>query len=60
MRRQCETSGKVFKQKDSLDRHLLTHTGERCHKCSHCGRAFSLLQDSKRHKKQVHEKWAAQ
>ena len=50
----------MFTRKDSLNRHLLTHTGERRHKCSHCGRAFSLLQDAKRHEKQVHEKRAAQ
>ena len=57
---ECETCGKVFTRKYILNRHILTHTGDKRHKCSHCGRAFTLLQNAKRHERQVHERRGAQ
>nr|XP_033507891.1 zinc finger protein with KRAB and SCAN domains 8-like [Epinephelus lanceolatus] len=44
---QCDTCGKAFKFKSRLQRHLITHTGERRSyfktlKCDTCGKAFNF------------------
>ncbi|XP_045457182.1 zinc finger protein 771-like [Melitaea cinxia] len=33
----CESCGRVFNRKDYLNKHKLTHTGEKQHVCPHCG-----------------------
>ncbi|XP_029291288.1 zinc finger protein 177-like isoform X2 [Cottoperca gobio] len=37
----CDTCGKDFQYKSSLESHLRTHTGEKLFACKICGRAFS-------------------
>lgn len=50
----CPQCGKEFTQKGDLDRHTLTHTGERPHACDTCGLRFARLGNMKKHKVVVH------
>ena len=36
----CDECGRVFSMKDSLNRHMLIHTGDRRFKCEVCGKSF--------------------
>ncbi|KII89739.1 hypothetical protein PLICRDRAFT_563049 [Plicaturopsis crispa FD-325 SS-3] len=46
--------GGSFTRKDSLRRHLISHTGERHHICIHCRHAFYNRDDKKRHEREQH------
>lgn len=52
--RECSTCGRGFQFQVHLDRHMLTHTGERPFKCEECGKTFSndgsLINHMKSHK----------
>lgn len=39
----CKTCGAGFKQRNHLNQHNRTHTGEKPYKCKKCGTAFALL-----------------
>lgn len=50
----CENCGKAFKQKKSLKRHNMLHTGEKPHSCELCGKAYIRKSHLKRHMKTAH------
>ena len=37
----CENCHKIFDRMDSLNRHIMSHTGEKNHNCKICGKLFS-------------------
>ena len=45
----CQVCESSFSQKITLERHLLTHTGEKNYKCDHCDRKFSLAANLRKH-----------
>ena len=47
--RQCKRCDKVFSRPANLQRHMLTHTGEKLHECSECHKKFSRLGNLQRH-----------
>ena len=55
----CDTCGKTFTRLDNLNRHRLTHTGEKPHECTRCAKRFSdkssLNRHLNAHKKRVAE-----
>jgi DNA-directed RNA polymerase subunit RPC12/RpoP len=52
---ECPVCLRLFKRKDTLKRHLTTHTGEREFVCPTCGKDFSTPQSLKQHE-MVHSK----
>lgn len=40
-----------FKEQQKLNRHKVTHTGEKNHKCKYCGKGFGLKHNMKSHEK---------
>ena len=47
--RQCKRCDKIFSRPANLQRHMLTHTGEKLHECSECHNKFSRLGNLQRH-----------
>ena len=47
----CQTCGKQFAKKCNLDRHKLTHTGEKPYLCRVCSAAFARSDNCMRHEK---------
>ncbi|KAK6755018.1 hypothetical protein RB195_013782 [Necator americanus] len=47
----CNNCGRSFAERTKLNRHMLTHTGERAFKCTHegCNKAFSLEANLRSH-----------
>ncbi|XP_061681126.1 zinc finger protein 268-like [Syngnathoides biaculeatus] len=45
----CSECGKMFGRMGSLNRHMITHTGEKPFACSVCGNRFSSKEHLKRH-----------
>lgn len=45
----CPICAKSFKQKMSINRHMLSHTGVKPYKCSYCSKGFIQNGDLKRH-----------
>lgn len=50
----CDTCLRQFKKKYALQRHQLSHTGERPFPCPNCGLAFTTSYGRKRHIESVH------
>jgi KRAB domain-containing zinc finger protein len=51
----CSQCTKSFFQKDKLERHILTHTGEQPHCCEVCGRKFAQMSQLHTHKIMIHK-----
>ena len=49
----CPICGRTLSRSNNneIQRHIATHSGERCFKCEECGSKFSRMQELKRHKK---------
>ena len=47
---QCTLCNKLFLTACSLEKHMLTHTGEKPYACNQCNKAFSVVGTLKRHK----------
>ena len=54
--RRCAQQGlfKVFKTKQRVERHRLTHTGEKPYKCEICTKGFTQKEHMRRHVFTVH------
>lgn len=52
----CEVCSRIFKVKDSFERHKRIHTNERPFKCGECDKQFRDSGGLLRHVKEVHEK----
>ncbi|XP_077519891.1 zinc finger Y-chromosomal protein 2-like [Amblyomma americanum] len=52
----CRFCGKRFYNLGLLNQHILTHTGEKPHACSHCGRRFATRSNKTRHERVVHSR----
>ena len=50
----CNKCGQQFKWKQSLERHLMDHTGIRPHPCEQCKLTFKTSNSLKKHKLSVH------
>ncbi|XP_049517032.1 zinc finger protein 81-like [Dermacentor silvarum] len=50
----CPECVKGFTKRSDLNRHLLTHTGEKSHVCPECGMRFAQRHNAKRHTQVVH------
>lgn len=47
----CLVCGKILSSANSLDRHLLVHSGEKPFECKHCGKSFTTNGNMNRHKR---------
>lgn len=52
----CSHCGKSFKTKSHLQRHILTHTGEKPYHCSRCGSKFNQSSSLRNHIIAIHTK----
>ncbi|KAG9509694.1 Zinc finger protein 358, partial [Fragariocoptes setiger] len=52
----CAHCGKSFKTKSHLQRHILTHTGERPYLCNQCGNKFNQSSSLRNHVIAIHTK----
>ena len=52
---QCDECGRLLSTTTSLERHMLTHTGERPYPCPHCPISFTTNGNLIRHVKSCHE-----
>lgn len=51
----CNVCRKVNGSRLALERHLLTHTGERSHVCRYCNKAFTICSSLYRHIRALHD-----
>lgn len=54
-RYRCQLCNKINGSRKALERHLLTHTGEKNHVCYYCNQAFSLSSNMYRHIRSRHD-----
>ncbi|OQV12354.1 hypothetical protein BV898_13382 [Hypsibius exemplaris] len=52
---QCDACGRLLSTSTSLERHMLTHTGQRPYPCPHCPICFTTNGNLIRHVKSCHE-----
>jgi len=52
----CSHCGKSFKTKSHLQRHILTHTGEKPYHCNRCGSKFNQSSSLRNHIIAIHTK----
>ena len=50
----CEECSEAFKNKSSLDRHMMTHTGEKPFACPQCDYRSAEKGNMTKHVKRVH------
>jgi uncharacterized Zn-finger protein len=51
----CQFCNKVNGSRLALERHMLTHTGERNHVCNYCNKAFTICSSLYRHIRALHD-----
>ena len=51
----CQICHKGFAQQESLDRHMIIHSGKKPFACKYCGRAFADRGNMRMHQKTTHE-----
>eukprot|EP00088_Acartia_fossae_P056756 TRINITY_DN6610_c0_g1_i2.p1 TRINITY_DN6610_c0_g1~~TRINITY_DN6610_c0_g1_i2.p1 ORF type:complete len:153 (-),score=38.96 TRINITY_DN6610_c0_g1_i2:62-520(-) len=50
----CDLCGQTLSSRNSLKRHMRTHSDERPFKCSHCPNTYKAMESLKRHMKTSH------
>lgn len=51
----CKLCNKLNGQKSALERHMLTHTGEKSYICQFCRKAFTISSSLYRHIRNMHD-----